>query len=164
MIISMIVARGKNNEIGGNNSLLWHLPSDLKFFKKTTMGKSIIMGRNTFESLPKALPGRKNIVMSHEANYSAPGAFVVTDVQAALKEVDTDEVFIIGGASIYRIFLPIAAKLYITEIDFTSENADVFFPEVDLSEWNQTLLDEGEENGLKYKHMLYERKNKGENV
>lgn len=158
MTVSMIVARGKNNEIGGNNDLLWHIPSDLKFFKATTMGKSIIMGRKTFQSLPKALPGRKNIVISRDPSFDAPGATVVTDTKSALNESETDEVFIIGGASIYEAFFPIAEKLYITEVDFETDKADVFFPETDLSEWESTLLDEGEENGLKFRHILYVRR------
>lgn len=157
MTVSMIVAKGTNNEIGGNNDLLWYIPSDLKFFKATTMGKSIIMGRKTFQSLPKALPGRKNIVISRDASFDAPGAFVVTDINEALTASETDEVFIIGGASIYEAYFPMADKLYITEVDFQSDKADVFFPQVDLSLWKAQLLDEGEENGLKYRHILYTR-------
>ncbi|MBR3767800.1 MAG: dihydrofolate reductase [Clostridia bacterium] len=155
MTVSMIVAKGKNNEIGGNNDLLWYIPSDLKFFKATTMGKSIIMGRKTFQSLPKALPGRKNIVISSNKDFEAMGATVVTSLDAALKESETEEVFIIGGASIYEAFFPLAQKLYITEVDFESDKADVFFPEIDLSQWKSEALDEGEENGLKFKHILY---------
>ena len=155
MTVSMIVAVGSNNEIGKNNDLLWHLPSDLKFFKATTMGRSIIMGRKTFQSLPKALPGRKNIVISSDAGFDAPGATVVTDIEAALRESETDEVFIIGGASIYKAYFPIANKLYITEVEFEDKEADVYFPEIDLSRWKKEILDEGEENGLKYKHILY---------
>ena len=155
MTISMIVARGKNNEIGGNNDLLWYIPSDLKFFKATTMGKSIIMGRKTFQSLPKALPGRKNIVISSHKNFDAPGATVVTDINAALRESETDEVFIIGGASIYKAYFPVADRLYITEVDFEDKDADVYFPDIDLSQWKSELLDEGEENNLKYRHILY---------
>lgn len=151
----MIVAVGSNNEIGKNNDLLWYLPSDLKFFKATTMGRSIIMGRKTFQSLPKALPGRKNIVISSDAGFDAPGATVVTDIESALRESETDEVFIIGGASIYKAYFPMADKLYITEVEFEDRDADVYFPEIDLSQWNKEILDEGEENGLKFKHILY---------
>ena len=155
MTVSMIVAIGSNNEIGKNNDLLWYLPSDLKFFKATTMGKSIIMGRKTFQSLPKALPGRKNIVISSDSNFNAPGAVVVTDIDAALKESETEEVFIIGGASIYKAYFPVADKLYITEVEFEDKEADVYFPEIDLTMWNKEILDEGEENGLKFRHILY---------
>lgn len=155
MIVSMIVAKGTNNEIGKNNDLLWYIPSDLKFFKATTMGKSIIMGRKTFQSLPKALPGRKNIVISSDKNFDAPGATVVTDIESALKESETEEVFIIGGASIYKAYFPMADKLYITEVEFEDKSADVYFPEIDLSQWKSEILDEGEENNLKYRHILY---------
>ena len=155
MTVSMIVAIGSNNEIGKNNDLLWYLPSDLKFFKATTMGRSIIMGRKTFQSLPKALPGRKNIVISSDSNFNAPGAVVVTDIEAALKESETEEVFIIGGASIYKAYFPVADKLYITEVEFEDKEADVYFPEIDLTMWKKEILDEGEENGLKFKHILY---------
>ena len=155
MIVSMIVAKGTNNEIGKNNDLLWYIPSDLKFFKATTMGKSIIMGRKTFQSLPKALPGRKNIVISSDKNFDAPGATVVTDIESALKESETEEVFIIGGASIYKAYFPMSDKLYITEVEFEDKSADVYFPEIDLSQWKSEILDEGEENNLKYRHILY---------
>ncbi len=155
MTVSMIVARGTNNEIGKNNDLLWHLSADLKFFKATTMGKSIIMGRKTFQSLPKALPGRKNIVISSDKGFDAPGAVVVTSTEDALKESETEEVFIIGGASIYKAFFPVADKLYITEVEFSDPEADVYFPETDLSEWTAFVLGEGEENGLRYRHILY---------
>ena len=158
MTVSMIVAKGINNEIGADNKLLWHIPSDLKFFKETTMGKSIIMGRKTFESLPKALPGRKNIVISRNPDFSAPGAVVVTDTEAALKESETDEVFIIGGASIYEAFFPLATRLYITEVNFSCDYADVSFPDVDLSLWDREVLKEGEENSLSFRHVLYTRK------
>ncbi len=151
----MIVARGRNNEIGKDNDLLWHLSADLKFFKATTMGKSIIMGRKTFQSLPKALPGRKNIVLSSDINFNAPGAVVVTNIADALKESETDEVFIIGGACIYKAFFPKADRLYITEVDLEAPDADVYFPETDLSQWKAQPLGEGEENGIRFKHILY---------
>lgn len=158
MTVSMIVAKGRNNEIGKDNDLLWHISADLKFFKATTMGKSIIMGRKTFQSLPKALPGRKNIVISRNPDFEAPGAVVVTDAGKALSESETDEVFIIGGASIYKEFFPLADKLYITEVDFEDKSADVFFPEVDLSLWKREILGEGEEASISYRFTLYTRK------
>lgn len=157
MTVSMIVAKGKNNEIGADNDLLWHLPSDLKFFKEKTMGKSIIMGRKTFLSLPRALPGRKNIVLTHDESFSAEGAFIAKNAEEALLLSDTDEVFIIGGASVYEEFFPMSQKLYITEVDFESDIADVFFPDIDLSCWNREVLDTGEENGLSFRHVLYRK-------
>lgn len=158
MTVSMIVAKGRNNEIGKNNDLLWHISEDLKFFKATTMGKSIIMGRKTFQSLPKALPGRKNIVISRNPDFDAPGAVVVTNAKDAVKESETEEVFIIGGGSIYNEFFPVADKLYITEVDYEDKEADVFFPEVDLSRWDKEILGEGVENSISYRFTLYTRK------
>ncbi len=158
MTVSMIAAKGINNEIGKNNDLLWHISADLKFFKATTMGKSIIMGRKTFQSLPRALPGRKNIVISRNPDFEAPGAVVVTNAEDALRESETDEVFIIGGASIYSEFFPLADRLYLTEVDFEDKDADVFFPSVDLSLWNREVLGEGEENSISYRFTLYTRK------
>lgn len=158
MTVSMIVAKGRNNEIGKNNDLLWHISEDLKFFKATTMGKSIIMGRKTFQSLPKALPGRKNIVISRDPDFDAPGAVVVTNAKDAVKESETEEVFIIGGGSIYNEFFPVADKLYITEVDYEDKEADVFFPEVDLSRWDKEILSEGVENSISYRFTLYTRK------
>lgn len=157
MTVSMIVAKGKNNEIGADNDLLWHLPSDLKFFKEKTMGKSIIMGRKTFLSLPRALPGRKNIVLTHDESFSAEGAFIAKNAEEALLQSDTDEVFIIGGASVYEEFFPMSQKLYITEVEFESDVADVFFPDIDLSCWDREVLDTGEENGLSFRHVLYRK-------
>lgn len=158
MTVSMIAAVGKNNEIGADNSLLWHISADLKFFKGVTMGKSVIMGRKTFESLPKALPGRKNIVLSKNPKYKAEGASTVTSVEEALSETETDEIFIIGGESLYNLFLDRADKLYITNVDFSSEKADAFFPEIPFCDFDSEIIGEGCENGLKYKHILYTRK------
>lgn len=158
MTVSMIAARGRNNEIGKNNELLWHISADLKFFKATTMGKSIIMGRKTFQSLPKALPGRKNIVISRNPDFEAPGAVVVSDIASAIKESETDEVFIIGGESIYKAFLPEAQKIYLTEVNFEDRDADAYFPEMNSDEWNKEILGSGEENGLEFIFTLYTRK------
>ena len=158
MKISMIAAAGKNMELGRNNSLIWHLPDDLKFFKKTTLGKCIVMGRKTFESLPKALPGRKNIVISSNKNYEAPGAVAVPSPEEALKEAEGDEVFIIGGESVYNAFLPSADNIYLTEVDASCGDADAFFPDFDKGKYTCTLLGENENNGIKFAHILYKRK------
>lgn len=157
MTVSLIAAIGENMELGKNNSLIWHLPDDLKFFKNTTMGKSVIMGRKTFESLPKALPGRKNIVITRNEDYSKEGAHTAFDIESALKLSETEEVFIIGGETIYREYLPFADKIYLTEIDETDDSADAFFPEFDKSKFRKTTIGENENNGIKFKHILYER-------
>ena len=100
MSVSMIAAVGKNLELGKNNNLIWHFKEDMKFFKDTTMEHTVVMGRKTFESLPKALPGRKNIVISSNAEYQAQGATVVTSVEEALQIADNEEIFVIGGGKI----------------------------------------------------------------
>lgn len=158
MKISMIAATGKNMELGRNNALIWRLPDDLKFFKKTTLGKSVIMGRKTFESLPKALPGRKNIVITSNKNYDAPGAVTVTSPDDALKEAEGDEVFVIGGESVYKAFLPAADRIYLTETDGTCDDADAFFPDFDKKKYKASVLGENENNGIKFVHILYEKR------
>lgn len=158
MTISIIAAVGKNMELGKKNSLIWHLPDDLKFFKETTMGKTVIMGRKTFESLPKALPGRKNIVISSNKNLKLEGAAVATSLEDGLNLSDTDEIFVIGGESIYKAFLNMADKIYLTEIDAADDCADVFFPEFNKELYSAEILKENENNGIKFKHILYQKK------
>lgn len=139
MHISIIVAIAKNYAIGFENKLLYWLPNDLKRFKALTTGHTIIMGRRTFESLPKgALPNRRNIVLSRQ-DIEFPAAERYPSLESALAQCrDDEEVFIIGGASVYRDALPLADKLYITHIDDTPEAADAFFPEIDPSVWKET--------------------------
>jgi len=140
MIISIIVATGRNNEIGINGGLLCHLPADLKHFKEITSGHTVIMGRKTFESLPKGpLPNRRNIVISRNPGLKIEGAEVYPSLDYAfIKLIDEDEVFIIGGAQIYEQALPIADKIYLTKIQEDFPEADVFFPKIDLSVWWET--------------------------
>ena len=160
MTLSMIAAIGRNNELGKNNDLIWHLDGDLPFFKKVTMGKPVIMGRTTFFSLPKALPGRQNIVLTFPPLFEAPGITTVLTPEEALDLVkDEEEVFIIGGASIYKLFLPQADRLYLTEAEAEDPEADVYFPAFDKSEWTRTVIDEGGTD-IPYVHVLYERKQK----
>lgn len=158
MTLSMIAAIGKNRELGKNNDLIWHLDGDLPFFKKVTMGKSVIMGRNTFFSLPKALPGRKNIVLTFPPVFEAPGVTCVLTPDEALEMVkDEEEAFIIGGASVYALFIDKADKLYLTEAEAEDDTADVYFPAFDKNEWTRTVIDEGGTD-IKYVHVLYKRK------
>jgi len=139
MILSIIVAVGKNNEIGEGNRLLWHLPAELKHFKEITTGHTIIMGRKTFESLPKGpLPNRRNIVISRNPELKIEGAEVYSSLELALlKTINDDEVFIIGGAQIYRQTFPDADKLYLTKVHAEFPQADTFFPEIDYAEWKE---------------------------
>ena len=140
MIVSAIVAIAKNNAIGKNNQLLWHLPADMKYFKEKTLGHCIITGRKNYESIPekfRPLPGRINIVISRQKNYTAPGAIVVHSIEMAIQQatnLNEQEVFIIGGAEIYKQSLSIVDKLYITYVD-AQFDADAFFPELNLDEW-----------------------------
>ena len=138
MNISIIVAIAKNRAIGFENKLLYWLPNDLKRFKALTTGHTIIMGRKTFESLPKgALPNRRNIVLTRQ-DIEFPGAECYASLEAALSQCkEKEEIFIIGGASVYQEALPIATKLYITYINNTPKEADAFFPEIDSSIWKE---------------------------
>ena len=147
MKISIIVAVGRNREIGFKNKLLWDLPEDMAHFKKITTGHVVILGDRTFESIGKPLPNRTSIVITLKTDYQAPdGCFVVHSIDEAIakaRELDPKgEVFVIGGATIYRLFLPHTEKLYITEVDDAPE-ADTFFP--DYSEFSKIISEETHE-------------------
>ena len=159
MDINIIAAIGKNNELGKNNDLIWKFKQDMNFFKDTTMGHPIVMGRKTFESLPKVLPGRKNIVISTNEikndeieTYKSIKEFLLSYQKYG------DDIFIIGGASIYKQFIDLANKLYLTEIDVIDKEADVFFPKFNINEWDKEELANCEENSINFKHILYKRK------
>lgn len=157
--LSMIAAIGKNNELGTHNHLIWQLHGDMQFFKTITSGKTIIMGRKCFESLPKMLPNRKHIILTNNKNYIVDNAIVLHNVLDVVKYVEesSEECFIIGGAKIYEEFLPYVLNIYLTEID-ASAVADVYFPVFDKKEYNKEILEEKEENNIKYKICLYKRK------
>lgn len=136
--ISIIVAIGKNNEIGRKNELLVHLPNDMKRFKELTLDTTVVMGENTYHSLQvKPLPKRRNIVLTFDKTQEFQGCEMAYSIDGALEMVKNDKtVFIIGGASIYKQFLPLVSKLYLTKIDANFGDADAFFPEIDFSQWN----------------------------
>ena len=158
MSYSIIAAIGKNNEMGKDNQLLWHLPSDLKFFKETTLNHTVIMGKNTYLSIGRPLPKRTNIVLS--SSLEDDKVIVCKSLEEIKNYINEDEeIFIIGGYSIYKTFLPLASKLYLTHIN-KEFDADVFFPEVNYEEYTSEIIDEGIENNLEYKHVLYKRKTK----
>ena len=161
MIISIIAAVADNRVIGNKNSLPWHLSADMEYFKKTTAHKPIIMGARTFESIGKALPGRKNIVLSDDKNYKASGCVVVDSIEKALKEAEgSEEVMIAGGASIYKQFLPLANRLYLTFIHHDFEG-DSFFPEYDLNKWREIKRIDNQPDGnnkYSYSFVIFERK------
>jgi dihydrofolate reductase len=160
--IAIIVAIAENYGIGKNNDLLWHLSNDLKYFKEKTTGHTVVMGKNTWESLPrKPLPNRKNIVITDNPNEKIDECLMAYSIEEAVALMDeTSMNFIIGGASIYRQFFPYAQYLYLTRV-FTSPEADTFFPEVSEDEW--ILMEESpeyadEKNGLHYKYQQLQRR------
>lgn len=159
MNINIIAAIGKNNELGKNNDLIWKFKEDMKFFKETTMSHHVVMGRRTFESLPSILPGRENIVIStNNINNDKIKLYKsIKEFLVSYKDYDRD-VFIIGGASIYKEFIDIASTLYLTEIDDIEKDADVYFPIFNKEEFNKEIINELEENNIKYRHVLYKRK------
>lgn len=133
--ITLIAAAAENNVLGKDNQLLWHISEDLKRFKRLTQGHAVIMGRKTFESLPKALPNRINIILTRNQNYKVKDAFVAHTPEAALELAGDDPVpFIIGGGEIYSLFLPLADAIELTRVHHAFEG-DAFFPEIDTSKW-----------------------------
>lgn len=160
MIISIIVAIGENNAIGKNNQLLWHLPADLKHFKNKTAGHTIIMGRKTFDSVGKPLPNRRNIVVTRQ-DITIPGCEVVKSIDAAIALCKGEtEVFIGGGAEIYREAMDKTDKIYLTIVHKMFE-ADTFFPEIDFSQWLETDHEDhqpDEKNNLAYSFITLQRR------
>ena len=149
MELKMIAAVGKNNELGKDNDLIWPIKEDLKFFKNVTTGHTVIMGANTFFSLPKVLPNRTNIVLSQDDITVPEGVILYHDLNKFLSDYkDKDEiVFVIGGGTIY-----------LTEIDEVCNDATVYFPTFDKDLYNKEILSENKENDINYKHVLYRRK------
>lgn len=161
MSFSLIACIGKNRELGKDNDLIFHFKEDMKFFRETTRGHTVVMGFNTWKSLgEKPLPNRKNLILSFEKMSNLPeNAEQIPDLNEFVKENrDTDEeIFIIGGASIYKLFLPFAKTLYLTEVE-AEKDADVFFPEFDKKEFDLTTLDTITENETKFNINKYTRK------
>jgi dihydrofolate reductase len=135
----------QNRVIGKNNKLPWHLPADLQYFKKVTMGHPIVMGRKTFESIGRVLPGRENVIVTRNQEFKAEGCVVLHDIAQIKMFADNhdEEVFVIGGAEIFKEILPFTDRLYITEIHETFEG-DTFFPEIDENEWDEISSNPGE--------------------
>lgn len=162
-MIQIICALTENQAIGNKGQLLYYLPADLKHFKGLTTGHTIVMGRKTFESLPKgALPNRRNIVITRQADYSAPGIEVFHDFESAIKACATDdETFIIGGESVYAAALPIADRLCLTHVHETPDEADTYFPSYDASQWELEEKEDhesDEKNKYAYTFAFYRRK------
>ena len=161
-MLSIIVAKAKNNIIGKNNALIWHLPEDLKRFKKLTTGHIIIIGRKTFESLGRVLPNSHHIILCNDAQMDIEdeNVEILEDISMLDKYInDNEEHFVIGGATMYRLLMPYCKKMYITEINQEFEG-DVSFPEIDLNEWRVTQKEQGPEDGensFDYEYVTYER-------
>lgn len=158
-MIKIIAAIGKNNELGKNNSLMWSLPGDMKFFRAQTSGSTVIMGRLTYESIGRPLPKRRNIVISGQEGLKIEGAQVYKSLEDALKacEGEQNDVYIIGGARVYSEALRYADEIILTEIDGEFPGADVFFPQFDKSLYSKEILGYGCDNGLGYTHAAYKR-------
>ncbi len=160
-MLSIIAAVAQNSTIGKNNKLVWHLPADLRFFKNTTMNRTLIMGRKTFESFGKPLPGRRSIVVTRQTNWHHEGVEVSHSLNNAIGIAPkNEEVFIIGGAEIYRLALPLCTKMYLTIIHHNFDG-DTNFPEVDFSEWeliSNIRHKADEKNKYNYNFKQYVRK------
>ena len=159
--VSLIVAMANNRVIGVNNTLPWHLPADLKHFKALTMGHHIVMGRKTYESIGKPLPGRTSVVVTRNASYSAPGVTAVNSLPAAISACDDDdEIFVIGGAELYLQAITLADRIYLTEID-ADIRGDAYFPEFNPGEWQEVSREthsQPEPQLLQYHFVIYNRK------
>jgi len=161
-MISLIVAMDQNRVIGKNNKLPWHLPADLQYFKKVTMGHPIVMGRKTFESIGRVLPGRENVIVTRNQDFKAEGCVVLHDIAQIKTFADSrdEEVFVIGGAEIFKEILPFTDRLYITEIHETFEG-DTFFPEIDENEWDEISSNPGnidEKNRFAHDFIILQKK------
>lgn len=159
--ITLIAAIGMNRELGYNNDLIWRIPEDLKFFRENTVGKYIVMGLNTFNSLPGLLPNRKHIVLTHrdiELDSSVMIFHSIEELLSFISSVD-EEVMIIGGAMMYSQMIEYADKMLLTEID-DSKKCDVYFPEFDNNDWDSKIISCHMYDDINYKHVLYKRREK----
>ncbi|WP_286886250.1 dihydrofolate reductase [Aneurinibacillus sp. UBA3580] len=161
-MLSMILAMDKERGIGKENKLLWHIPEDLQYFKKLTSSRTVIMGRKTFESIGKPLPNRTNIILTRNTSYKAEGCLVYHSIDDILSEIvepgGKRETFIIGGEEVYRLFLPHADRLYVTQVNAVFD-ADTFFPEISKEEWERTSKKKGSrDTPYEYYFEVYERK------
>jgi dihydrofolate reductase len=157
-MISLIVATGENWVIGLNNQMPWHLPADLAYFKKTTTGHAVVMGRKTFESIGRPLPNRTNIILTRDQGFQAEGCQVIHSLETALQYSQQEDLFIIGGAQVYEQFLPHASRVYLTFID-QSFTGDTFFPELN-DQWLLVSTEKhnpDEKNKYRYEFRVYDK-------
>ena len=157
--ISMIVARSRNHVIGRDNQMPWKISADLQFFKRVTMGHPVIMGRKTWESIGRPLPGRRNIVVSRNANYELTGGELVGSLDEAINQLgEASRVFVIGGEQLFKQAFHKADRLFITEIDMDVEGGDTFFEVPNASDWKEVERTPGSENGIHFNFITLERK------
>ena len=157
--ISMIVARSRNHVIGRDNQMPWKISADLQFFKRVTMGHPVIMGRKTWESIGRPLPGRRNIVVSRNANFQAVGAELASSLNEALERLNEfSRVFVIGGEQLFKQAFSIADRLYITEINLDVEGGDTFFEVPNASDWKEVERTPGSEGDITFNFVTLERK------
>jgi dihydrofolate reductase len=150
----------KNRVIGADNRIPWHLPNELQLFKKLTMGHHIVMGRKTYESINRLLPGRTSVIVTRQRDYAVPGAVVVHSIEEAMAAGSADaEIFVIGGADLFRETLPLADRLYLTIVDAEPEG-DTFMPEIDMSQWRESSSQSfaaDEKHAYNYRLAIYDR-------
>lgn len=157
--ISMIVARSRNHVIGRDNQMPWKISADLQFFKRVTMGHPVIMGRKTWESIGRPLPGRRNIIVSRNADYQATGGELVGSLDEALKSLsEFERVFVIGGEQLFKQAFDKADRLYITEIDLDIDDGDTFFEVPNASNWKEVERTPGSEGDITFSFVTLERK------
>ncbi len=163
MVLSLITAASENNVIGRKNDLPWHLPAELKYYRSQTINKPNIMGRKTHEAIGRPLPKRRNIVISRDPAYKAEGCDTATTLEQAIeiaRQDNPEEAFVIGGAEIYKIALPLIDRLYLTRVHTTVDDGDAFFPEIDMSKWKEVRHEEhpvDAENPIAFTMMVFER-------
>lgn len=165
MEICLIAAASKNNALGYQGNLLWHLPNDLKFFKNTTWGTAVAMGRKTYDSINRIpLKGRYNIVITRQNGFEAPGCTVVSNLAAAIKEASNQgyaQLMVVGGGEIYKAAMPLANTIYLTRVHADFTPADAFFPEINTDEWtlkNEQVFDKDEKHAFSYSIQQWQRK------
>lgn len=162
MIISLVVAAAKNNVIGKDNQLVWNLPNDMKYFKNVTWGMPVVMGRKTFEALGKPLPGRKNIILTRQANWNVEGTIPVKTLEDAMflvKAMDVKEMMVIGGGEIFKMVFEKAKRIYLTRVDAEPEG-DAYFPAIDPKVWrlvSQKDYEADEKHMYNYSFQIWER-------
>jgi len=160
MTVSLIGAMSRERAIGANNQMLWHLPKELAYFKRTTLNKTVVMGRKTYESLGKPLPNRRNVILTRQQGIEIEGCEIVHSVEETLQKYGDGELMITGGGEIYELFMPVADRLYITEVDVNIANADAYFPKFNENEFKLTsseYVDKDEKNDYSFTIRVYDR-------